>query len=65
MIFQDSMTSLNPVLTIGRQLEETISVHSSLSKDEIKKQALDILTKVGVSSPEQRLKEFPISCQGE
>lgn len=36
MIFQDSMTSLNPVLTIGRQLEETISVHSSLSKDEIK-----------------------------
>ena len=42
MIFQDSMTSLNPVLTIGRQLEETISVHSSLSKDEIKKQALDI-----------------------
>ena len=64
MIFQDSMTSLNPVLTIGRQLEETISVHSSLSKDEIKKQALDILTKVGVSSPEQRLKEFPHQLSG-
>ena len=58
------MTSLNPVLTIGRQLEETISVHSSLSKDEIKKQALDILTKVGVSSPEQRLKEFPHQLSG-
>ena len=64
VIFQDSMTSLNPVLTIGRQLEETISVHSSLSKDEIKKQALDILTKVGVSSPEQRLKEFPHQLSG-
>ena len=52
------------MLTIGRQLEETISVHSSLSKDEIKKQALDILTKVGVSSPEQRLKEFPHQLSG-
>ncbi len=64
MIFQDSMTSLNPVLTIGRQLEETISVHSSLSKDEIKKQALDILTKVGVSSPEQRLRNSPHQLSG-
>ncbi len=64
MIFQDSMTSLNPVLTVGRQLEETIAVHSDLPRSEIKKQALDILTKVGVSSPEQRLKEYPHQLSG-
>ena len=64
MIFQDSMTSLNPVLTVGYQLEETIAVHSNLPRSEIKKQALDILTKVGVSAPEQRLKEFPHQLSG-
>lgn len=64
MIFQDSMTSLNPVLTVGYQLEETIAVHSNLPRNEIKKQALDILTKVGVSAPEQRLKEFPHQLSG-
>ncbi|MGN0997871.1 MAG: ABC transporter ATP-binding protein [Candidatus Ventricola sp.] len=64
MIFQDSMTSLNPVLTIGRQLEETIAVHSDLPRSEIKKQALDILTRVGVSSPEQRLREYPHQLSG-
>ena len=64
MIFQDSMTSLNPVLTIGRQIEETIAVHSHASKQEIHQQALDILTKVGVSSPEQRLREYPHQLSG-
>lgn len=64
MIFQDSMTSLNPVLTIGRQLEETIAVHSSAPKSEIKKRALEILTRVGVSAPEQRLKEYPHQLSG-
>ena len=64
MIFQDSMTSLNPVLTVGRQIEETIAVHSDLPRSEIKKQALDILTKVGVSSPEQRLREYPHQLSG-
>lgn len=64
MIFQDSMTSLNPVLTIGKQLEETIAVHNKISKEEMKKQALDILVKVGVSSPEQRLKEYPHQLSG-
>ena len=64
MIFQDSMTALNPVLTVGYQLEETIAVHSSLPRGEIRKQALDILTRVGVSAPEQRLKEFPHQLSG-
>lgn len=64
MIFQDSMTSLNPVLTIGKQLMETIAVHNSFSKEELKKEALTILTKVGVSSPERRLHEFPHQLSG-
>ena len=64
MIFQDSMTSLNPVLTVGYQLEETIAVHMKAPRSEIRKQALDILTRVGVSAPEQRLKEFPHQLSG-
>ncbi|MGL6199243.1 MAG: ABC transporter ATP-binding protein [Lachnospiraceae bacterium] len=64
MIFQDSMTSLNPVLTIGRQLEETIAVHSEASRGEIRAQALKILTQVGVSSPKQRLREYPHQLSG-
>ncbi len=64
MIFQDSMTSLNPVQTVGKQLEETIKVHNKLPKEEIRKKALDILTKVGVSSPERRLREYPHQLSG-
>lgn len=64
MIFQDSMTSLNPVQTVGKQLEETIGVHNKLPKEEIRKKALEILTKVGVSSPERRLKEYPHQLSG-
>ena len=64
MIFQDSMTSLNPVLTVGYQIEETIAVHSHLPRSENRKLALDILTKVGVSAPEQRMKEFPHQLSG-
>lgn len=64
MIFQDSMTSLNPVLTIGRQLEETISVHHTLTKETLKRMALAMLVKVGISSPEQRLNEYPHQLSG-
>ena len=64
MIFQDSMTSLNPVLTVGYQLEETIAVHVKASRKEIRERALNILTKVGVSAPEQRLREFPHQLSG-
>ncbi|HWR31392.1 MAG TPA: ABC transporter ATP-binding protein [Negativicutes bacterium] len=64
MIFQDSMTSLNPVLSIGKQLEETISAHNKLPREIIKKRALELLTKVGISSPEQRLQEYPHQLSG-
>ena len=64
MIFQDSLTSLNPVVTIGKQLEETILAHKKLPGEAVKKQALDMLKKVGISSPEQRMQEYPHQLSG-
>ena len=64
MIFQDSMTGLNPVMTIGKQLVETITAHNKLDKKEAWKRAEEMLIKVGIPSPEQRLKEFPHQLSG-
>ena len=54
MIFQDSMTSLNPVKTIGKQLDEAFIVHHSCDKNEAKNRSIEMLTKVGIPSPEKR-----------
>lgn len=64
MIFQEPMTALNPLLTIGFQLEENIRLHRGLNKEESRKLAIDYLKKVGISSPEQRLKQFPFQLSG-
>ncbi|MBU3157950.1 ABC transporter ATP-binding protein [Clostridium estertheticum] len=64
MIFQDPMTSLNPVLTIGKQMIEPIMLHKKLSKQEGKKLAIDMLKLVGISSPETRLKQYPHEFSG-
>lgn len=64
MIFQDPMTSLNPVLTIGKQMIEPIILHKKLSKHEGKKLAIDMLKLVGISSPETRLKQYPHEFSG-
>ena len=64
MIFQDSMTALNPVLTIGKQLMETIGVHQKLSKEERRAKAIRLLEKVGIPSPEYRMKEYPHEISG-
>ena len=64
MIFQDSMTGLNPVMTIGKQLVETITAHSKMDKKEAWARAEEMLTKVGIPSPAQRLKEFPHQLSG-
>lgn len=64
MIFQDSMTSLNPVLTIGKQLLEALSVHKSMEKETAREKVLDILTKVGISSPQKRMKEYAHQLSG-
>ncbi|MEE6287860.1 ABC transporter ATP-binding protein [Georgenia sp. MJ173] len=64
MIFQDAMTALNPVLTIGFQLAESIRVHRPMSRADARTRAAELLTAVGVSNPEARLKQYPHEYSG-
>jgi oligopeptide/dipeptide ABC transporter ATP-binding protein len=64
MIFQEPMISLNPVYTIGNQIMETIILHQGLRKREARKKAIEMLTAVGISSPEQRVDEYPHQLSG-
>ena len=64
MIFQDPMMTLNPVLTIGTQMIETLQAHTSLSTSEAAKIALDKLRKVHIPSPEKRLTQYPHEFSG-
>ncbi|MFS0558528.1 ABC transporter ATP-binding protein [Brevibacillus sp. 179-C9.3 HS] len=58
MIFQDAMTSLNPTISIGEQIMEGIIRHQKVAKSEAKRQAIEILTLVGIANPESRLKQY-------
>ena len=64
MVFQDPMTSLNPVKKIGAALTDTIRRHLDLSKREATDRALDLLTQVGIPSPRKRMDEFPHQLSG-
>lgn len=64
MIFQDPMTALNPVMTIEKQMVEVIRTHRKVSKKEASRQALDMLKKVGIPAPEQRIREYPFQLSG-
>lgn len=64
MIFQDPMTSLNPVLTVGDQIAETILAHRRISKLRAKARALNLLKKVGIENPRQRYNEYPFQFSG-
>jgi oligopeptide transport system ATP-binding protein len=64
MIFQDPMTSLNPVLTIEEQMIETIQAHKRTTKEDARKRAIDLLAMVGIPRPETRLKSFPHEFSG-
>ncbi|WP_249200199.1 ABC transporter ATP-binding protein [Thetidibacter halocola] len=64
MIFQEPMTSLNPVMTIGRQLTEAIEAHESMSAVEARSRALDALRAVRISEPERRLRQYPHELSG-
>jgi oligopeptide transport system ATP-binding protein len=64
MIFQDPMTSLNPTMTIGKQIMEPIIKHQKLSKSEAKGKAIDILRLVGIPRPEERFKQYPHQFSG-
>ena len=64
IIFQDPMTSLNPVYTIGNQIMEVILLHTNKSKTEAKERAKELLTLVGINEPEKRLKQYPHELSG-
>ncbi|MEZ4634085.1 MAG: ABC transporter ATP-binding protein [Caldilineaceae bacterium] len=64
MIFQDPMTSLNPVLTIGRQITEAIELHLRLSRDEARKRAVELLELVGIPGASSRLDDYPHQFSG-
>ena len=64
MVFQEPMTSLNPVLTIGRQLTETLELHQDMSKTEARARAAELITQVGIPDAENRLKDYPHQFSG-
>ena len=64
IIFQDPMTSLNPVFTIGNQIMEAIRLHTHGDKAEAKAKALEMLRLVGINEPEKRLKQYPFELSG-
>lgn len=64
MIFQESMTSLNPVYTLGKQLTEGIILHQGISQKEAEAKAIDMMKKVEIPRPEQMLKSYPFELSG-
>lgn len=64
LIFQDPMTSLNPVYTIGNQIMEVITLHTNKTKAEAHERAKELLTLVGINEPEKRLKQYPHELSG-
>ena len=63
-VFQDPLTSLNPILTIGRQLMDPIRAHQGCSRSEARQRALEMMAKVGISNPERRFDDYPFQYSG-
>ena len=64
MVFQDPMTSLNPVRTIGYQLGESMSLHLGLARDAVRRRSIELLDMVGIPSPDVRIDEYPHQLSG-
>ena len=64
MIFQDPMTSLNPTMKVGKQIMESIILHNKVSKSEAREQAIELLRKVNIPNPEDRLNQYPYEFSG-
>ena len=64
MVFQDALSALNPVFTVGSQIVEALQIHQGLKKAEAKAQAVEMLRLVGIPSPEERMKSYPHELSG-
>lgn len=64
MIFQDPMTSLNPTMTIGSQIAESLKIHTKKNKEEIKKEVIELLKKVNIPNAEERYNQYPHQLSG-
>jgi oligopeptide transport system ATP-binding protein len=64
MVFQDPMTSLNPVISIGRQLEEPLMLHVGMTRDQARRRAAELLSLVGIPKAAERLKDYPHQFSG-
>lgn len=64
MIFQEPMTSLNPVFTIGNQVKETLQLHQDITAKEAQERAIELLSMVGIPAPEKRVQEYPHQFSG-
>jgi len=64
MVFQEPMTALNPVFSVGQQITETIRRHKNVSRQEARRQAIELLREVGISEPERRVDQFPHELSG-
>jgi len=64
MIFQEPMTSLNPVLTVGRQIGETLELHQGMNRQQAEARAVEMLTLVGIPAPGRRVREYPHQLSG-
>src|SRR6201997_499189 len=64
MIFQEPMTSLNPVLTVGKQIGETLRLHQGLTASQAEAKAVEMLTLVGITAPARRVREYPHQLSG-
>ncbi|HVZ39605.1 MAG TPA: ABC transporter ATP-binding protein [Candidatus Kapabacteria bacterium] len=64
MIFQEPMTSLNPVFTVGQQIDEAVLLHQKVSKAEARNRSIEMLRRVGIPAPEQRYGEYPHQLSG-
>ncbi|MEY8353152.1 ABC transporter ATP-binding protein [Lachnospiraceae bacterium 54-53] len=64
MVFQDALSSLNPVFTVGQQIEESVIIHQKLKKEEARKKAVEMLKLVGIPAPESRVDQYPHELSG-
>ena len=64
MVFQEPMTSLNPVLTLEKQLSETLQLHKGMSREEARQESVSLLGRVGIPDPERRVRQYPHQFSG-